>query len=113
MEKAFVAGTGLLAKVVGILKVHIYSTQPHHWSGSFRSKTQRNSFFGLDVQHQLVRHQVLDGRVAEKYEWRAPELDDDMRVARGHALASPEVERYIRPAPVVDLQLHRDESLGP
>ena len=75
-------------------------------------EAQRDPFLRLDVQHQLVGHQVLDRSVAEQNEWRASELNDNTRVARRQALAGAQVEGNIRPAPVVDQQLHGDKGFG-
>ena len=42
-------------------------------------------------------------RSLEDHVWHGTILDDDLGVARMHALAGTEVERYARPPPVVDL----------
>ena len=41
----------------------------------------------------------------------AAEVDDDPSRAAGEALAGAEVERHALPAPVVDVDSHRDEGL--
>src|ERR671939_909499 len=41
----------------------------------------------------------------------ALELDRDRRLAPREPLAHPHVERRVRPAPVVDVELRRDERL--
>ena len=64
------------------------------------------------MQHQLVGHQIFDRRIAEQYKRRAPELDHDVSILRGQAFSGTQIERNIGPAPVVDLQLHGDESFS-
>ena len=43
---------------------------------------------------------------------RRPEVDDDLGVALGQALAGAQVERHAGPAPVLHLGAQRDEGLG-
>ena len=98
MQKPFVAGAGLLAEIVGILEVHVDRAQAHDWARGLGAEAQRNAFFRLDVEHQLVRRQLFDRRIAEQDERRAAELNHDVRVARRQALAGAEVERNVRPS---------------
>ena len=112
MEQAFVAGIGRLPEIILVFEIHVHFAQLHRRSGSFGGEAQRDAFFGLDVQHQLVRHHVFDLSFAEKHEGRAPELNHDMRMASGHALAGSQIEGNARPAPIVDQQSHGDKSFG-
>ena len=112
MEQAFVSGAGMLAKIFLILKVHVHRPQPHHRTGNLGRELQRDAFLRLDVQDQLVGHQVFDRRIAEEHERRTSELYHDMSVAHRHALARAQEEGNVGPAPVVDGKLHRDEGFG-
>jgi len=38
----------------------------HHWTGNFGRELEGDSFLRLDVQHELIGHQIFDGSVAEK-----------------------------------------------
>src|SRR5579872_2584784 len=112
VQQTLVSGAGLRSEVVGVLEIHIDSPQSHDRPRNLRRELQRNSFFWLNVKHQLIWHQVLDRRVAEQHEWRAPELDDDVRVLRCKPFSRTNIERNISPAPVVNQQLHGDKGLG-
>ena len=50
-------------------------------------------------------------RFAEEHQRRQLELDRDLRRAAGQALAGAQVEGNVGPAPVLDLELERDEGL--
>src|SRR5208282_518849 len=109
---AFVASRGLLAKIFLILEVHVDGAEAHDRAGNLGRKLERDSFFGLDVQHQLIRHQMFDGRVAEEHEGRPSKLYHDLSITHRHTLAGSQVEGNVGPAPVVDQQFHGDEGLG-
>jgi len=112
MQQALVAGAGLLAKVFLILKIHVDGAEAHDRSGNLSRELQRNSFFRLNVQHQLVGHEVLDGRVAEQHKRRPPELYHDVSIAHRHPFTGAQIKGNVGPAPVVDQQLHGDKCFS-
>src|SRR5437870_11646120 len=112
VEQALVARGGLCAEVVGVLEIHVHCAKTHHWTGNFGGELEGDSFLRLDVQHELIGHQIFDGRVAEKNKRRAAELDDYMCVLCWKTLARAQVKRNIGPTPIVDCQLHGTEGLG-
>src|SRR5207248_6918280 len=60
VQQAFIASRGLRAKVVGVFEIHIHRTKPHHRPRYLGGELQGDAFFRLDVQHELVRHEILD-----------------------------------------------------
>ena len=63
---------------------------------------------GLDAQDEPIGVELLDRRFVKKRERRALETNGDFGGARHQPLASPQIERHPRPAPIVDEQTHRD-----
>src|SRR5580700_9286209 len=59
MEQTFVPGGGLFAEIVRVLKIHVNRSQPHDRSRGLGGEAQRDSFLGLDMKHQLIRHEIL------------------------------------------------------
>src|ERR1700675_1567249 len=112
MQQAFVASRRSDPEIVSIGEVHIHFAELHRGSGSLGGEAQRDAFFRLDVQHQLVGHHVFHLSFAEQHEGRAPELNYDMGMASGQPLAGAQIEGNSRPAPVVDEEPHGDESFG-
>src|SRR5207249_10494788 len=74
-----------------------------------RCELQRNSLLGLDMKDELVGQKVLDWCIAEQNKGRASELDHELCALRSETFASPQIERNVGPAPVIDCQLHDHE----
>ena len=72
----------------------------------------RDALVRLHMDDQAVWHDIVFNTFSEEQERGALEADDDLRRARGEALATAYVEWHIGPAPVVHLELHRHEGLG-
>ena len=90
-----------------LAQAHALAVEP----GRLRHQPQADRLFRLQADDQLVR----PGRRAARGEDRIRhvlELDEDLGVALGHALAGAQVEGNALPSPIVDVRLHRDEGLG-
>src|SRR5689334_14484693 len=64
------------------------------------------------MHHELIGAETLDFGIAEEQLRRAFELNCDFSDTLRETLASAQIKRNSSPAPVVDMQLHRDEGLG-
>src|SRR5437879_11006535 len=109
-QEAFVTSTVFGAEVGAVIKIHVYQAELHDCAGHFCAEAERDTFIGLDVNDQPIGFEIFHGGVAEEYEWRATELNDDFCGALPQPLAGAEIKRDAGPAPVVDLQLHGDEG---
>ena len=72
-------------------------------------QVQRHAVARLQVDHQAVgcaQRRAVDGV------GRGAEVDGDVCLARGQALAGADVERHARPAPIGDLGAQGDEGFG-
>src|SRR5580700_6561311 len=54
VQKPFVASVVVAPKIARIVKFHIYEPELHHRARNLRSESQRDSFVGLNVNHQPV-----------------------------------------------------------
>ena len=105
-------GAGRGAEVISVLEIHVHCTQAHDRARNLGGEAERNAFFRLDVQNELVGHEVLNFGVAEQNKRRAAELNHDLRGLNRKMLSGAQVEGNVRPAPVVDGELHGDEGFG-
>src|SRR5580692_6756772 len=79
------------------------------FAGLFRLAIQANRFVRLQTDHKTI---LSRGPTAERRVRHLPEIDDDLRDTISEAFARAQEERHARPAPVLDLDLERDERLG-
>ena len=105
----------VFAEGIGEADIERDLAQPHalrgRGPGVLAIRMQADRLFRLEADDQLVR----PGRRAARGEDRIRhvlELDEDLGVALGHALAGAQVEGHALPAPIVDVRLQRDEGLG-
>src|SRR5438876_5615871 len=104
VQQTLITSTGPSAEIISVLEIHVHCTQPHDRTGDFRRELQRNSLLGLDMKDELVGQKVLDWCIAEENKGRASELDHDLCALRCETLASPQIERNVGPAPIIDRQ---------
>ena len=99
VQQALVAGAGLACRNSRRYSKFM-STAPSRMAGPghLGGEVQRNAFFRLDVQHQLVGHQVLDRGVAEQDKRSAAKLDHDAGVARRAGVCRCAGKRERRPS---------------
>src|SRR5205807_5225114 len=83
----------------------------HPLARYLRADRERDALVRLDVDEEDVRAQPLRRRLLERRVRRALELDRDRRLTPREALAGPDVERRVGPAPVVDVELRGDVRL--
>ena len=103
---------GSCLKCVLVAEVHRHRLEPFERSRDLGVERERDAFVRLDAQHQHVRVGALDGRVAEERERRALELHGHFGVPARQPLAGTQIEGDAGPAPVVDVEPHRDERFG-
>ena len=101
-----------LAEGAAVEEVHVHRADRHAGARHLGADRERDALVGLDVDEEDVGTQPVAGDRLEGRMRRALELDRDRRLAPGEPLAGPDVERRVRPAPVVDVELRRDERLG-
>ena len=70
------------------------------------------SFSRLNLQDKSIRVRLVQRSIAEQLERRASELDRDLCLPFCQALSGTQIKRNAGPAPVVDVELQRDEGLG-
>ena len=91
---------------------HVDRTQAHHRPGSLRGEAERDAFFGLYMENQLVRRQLVDFSVAEEDKRRAAKLNHDVSISRGKMLTGADIKWNAGPTPVIDINFHRNECFG-
>ncbi len=93
-----------------VREVHVHGADIEAQPGHLGREAEQDALVGLDAHRQQVRLRGA-GRVPEQHQRRLLELDRDLRGAPGQALADPQVEGHVRPAPVLDLEPERHERL--
>src|SRR5439155_17039045 len=66
----------------------------------------------LNLNHQLIR-MLLHWRVAEDYKRCFLELNRDLGMAFGEALACSHIEWHAHPSPIIYVEFEGHKSLGP
>src|SRR5438477_668426 len=92
-------------------EVHVHGADRHALPGNLGPDRERDALVRLHVHEEHVRAQPFCRRLLERRMRRALELDRDRRLAACEPLPHAHVERRVRPAPVVDVELRRDERL--
>jgi hypothetical protein len=80
--------------------------------GDLGAEAELDAFIGLQMQISRFGSNFIDRGFAKQHEGRALELNHDLGGALRQPLSRAQIERHVRPAPVVDEQLHRDERFG-
>ena len=111
IDQRLVSDIRLLREPVIVVEVHLHGGEVHHRPTALDLELQGDPLVRRDAQHQPVGPQGVDGRVLERRVGRLLEADGDLRIPLRHVLAGTEVEGHAGPAPVVDLELHRDIGL--
>src|SRR5580700_5838303 len=93
VQQPLVAGVVVTPKIARVVKVHVHQPEMHDRAWNLRSESQRDSFVGLNVNHQPVRLQIGNLRLAEQHEGRSPKLDGDFRGASRQMFSRAQVKR--------------------
>ena len=98
------------------VRFHLEHLERERRAGRPARDTHPHPARGRDLDDQPIRARDafshLVAKPAEEVRGRSLELDDDLGALGGKAFAGPQVERRARPAPVVEVDLHRREGLG-
>src|SRR5215203_4185766 len=109
-EESLVRVRRLAKKRAPVQEVHVDVAKHHGGPGYFCRETQCDSLVRLNAKNEHVWiHPVI---ALEKHPRRSLEVNGNFRDALGHALAMPQVERRIRPTPVVQIDFERRECLS-
>ena len=91
------------------IHLHRFDSETRTWHLS--AHPERDSLVGLDADHQDILVESLAGAVEEDAGYGF-EGDRDLGATLGHPLRRADEERNVGPAPVIDVYLERDISLG-
>src|SRR5205823_8653469 len=112
MQQSLVTGARCVTEIIFVIKVHIDWTNFHCGTGNLCAEAYQDSFVRLNVENKSIRGQSLNGSVSKHDERRALEANCDFRIADSQPFSGAQIERNIRPTPVIDQQFERDESLS-
>ena len=110
MDQGLVAGGTPVAAQIVVAEGHLDLREMVARPGPLGLEAQLNPLLRLHLDGEAIG--VLHRLGRQQGERRATELDHDLGVTRRQAFAGAHVERHVGPAPVVDMQLQRSESLG-
>src|SRR5258707_5688116 len=111
VNQRLIARCGLGLEVVLVVELHLYAVDPDHRPRHFGVELQRDALGRLDADDEIVLSYLLDRRAPKHRKRRLAEFYRHFRAFHGERLASTQVEGDAGPAPVVDVQFHRDEGL--
>src|SRR5713226_1830943 len=103
-EPLVTGGFRLLAEVL-VAELQLDCLQSNRRSGQFGRHLNADTLVRLHMDDQPVALNVLDAGLAEEHQWRAIELDDDLRISPGPPLPRAQIEGNAGPAPVIDEEL--------
>ena len=112
MQQPLVAGARCVTEIIFVIKVHIDRTNFHGGARNLCPEAHQDSFVRLNVEDEAISGQPLNGSISKHDERRALEANCDFRIADTQPFSGAQIERNIRPTPVIDQQFERDESLS-
>ncbi len=108
-DEAFVGLGAGASEARAVVEVHFDRFETELRPRALRLDAQGDAFVGLNPDDQNV---CAGSGVCgvEEDSWGAFEMDGDFPAVLGHAFANPHIKRDAGPAPVVDLEFHRNKG---
>lgn len=110
-KQPFVSVGQIVVRQRIVAKIHTDLLDSESGPRHFQSEAQRHAFVGLNSDRQLVAR-AARALAGEQPLGRRFEADDDFRLFPVQLLSRVQQKRHAAPAPVIDVEFHRDERLG-
>ena len=112
IDQRLVSDIWFFGEPVIVVEVHFHGGEVYNRPPTLDLELQGNSLVRRNAEDQPVGPQSVDRRILERRIGRLLEADRYLGIPLRQMLARAEVKGHASPAPVVDLKLHRDISLG-
>ena len=110
-KQSFVSVGQIVVRQRIVAKIHTDLLDSESGPRHFQSEAQRHAFVRLNSDRQLVAR-AARALAGEQPLRRRLEANDDLRFLSVQLLSRVQQKRHAAPAPVIDVEFHRDERLG-